>query len=109
VEQFFPILEWTDDDVKDFVNHYGIQCAPIYYDKKGIFDVTKRLGCLCCPLKGDKGLADFKKYPKFVRLWIRGGRYSLIITKIVKQRENTKMLTIGFLGTCFVILTKIIG
>lgn len=73
VEQFFPILEWTDDDVKDFVNHYGIQCAPIYYDENGIFDVRKRLGCLCCPLKGDNGLADFKKYPKFVRLWIRGG------------------------------------
>ncbi len=73
VEQFFPILNWSDDDIGTFVNHFGIQCAPLYYDEDGNFDVTRRLGCMCCPLRADKGLAHFKRYPKFVKLWIRGG------------------------------------
>lgn len=93
VEQFFPILNWTNDDISTFVNHYGIQCAPLYYDENGNFDVTQRLGCMCCPLRADKGLAHFKQYPKFVRLWIRGGYNSLIIIEIAKQQRNMETHT----------------
>jgi len=31
VEQIFPILDWTDEDVKDFILDRNIQCAPVYY------------------------------------------------------------------------------
>ena len=72
-ELFFPILEWSDQDVKDFVNHYGVQCHPLYYDEHGKFNVKKRLGCMCCPLQHDRGKGDFLAYPKFVRLWIKAG------------------------------------
>ena len=35
VEQFFPILTWTNKDVADFVNHYGVECHPLYYERGG--------------------------------------------------------------------------
>lgn len=69
-----PILEWTDDDVAEFINHYGIKCHPLYYDNDGRFHVERRLGCLGCPLKSDKGLADFKAHPKLVRSWLKAGQ-----------------------------------
>lgn len=70
-EQFFPILEWTDKDVKEFIIDRGIKCAPVYYDEKGKFHVERRLGCLCCPLQSQKKrLADFKAHPKMVVFYI---------------------------------------
>lgn len=64
--QYFPILEWTDEDVERFIKDRGIKCAPVYYDEDGNFHVERRLGCIGCPLKSDNGLADFKRYPKFL-------------------------------------------
>lgn len=31
VEQIFPILDWTDEDVKAFIIDRGIKLAPVYY------------------------------------------------------------------------------
>jgi 3'-phosphoadenosine 5'-phosphosulfate sulfotransferase (PAPS reductase)/FAD synthetase len=70
---FLPILEWTDRDVSDFIAMQKIQCHPLYYSD-GNFDVKKRLGCMGCPLKSDKGLSDFKNHPKMVKAWIRAGQ-----------------------------------
>lgn len=69
--QYYPILEWTDEDVERFIKERGIKCAPVYYDEEGNFHVERRLGCLGCPLKSDNGLADFKKYPKLLRNQVR--------------------------------------
>ena len=71
VRQYFPILEWTDEDVERFIKERGIKCAPVYYDEAGEFHVERRLGCVGCPLKGDNGLADYKKYPKFLKAQIK--------------------------------------
>jgi 3'-phosphoadenosine 5'-phosphosulfate sulfotransferase (PAPS reductase)/FAD synthetase len=73
VNVLLPILEWTDNDVVDFIKLQNIECHPLYYIN-GKFDVTKRLGCLCCPLKSDKGLSDFKTNPKMVKAWINAGQ-----------------------------------
>lgn len=69
--QYFPILEWTDEDVERFINERSIKCAPVYYDEIGNFHVERRLGCIGCPLKSDNGLADYKKYPKFLKAQVR--------------------------------------
>ena len=66
-----PILEWTDDDVAEFIQERGIKCHPLYYDEQGNFHVERRLGCVGCPLKSDNGLADFKANPKLLRLIIK--------------------------------------
>lgn len=74
VNVILPILEWTDDDVRDFVDAYGIKCHPLYYDGDGKFHVERRLGCLACPLQRDRGLEDFKTHPKLVRCWLKAGQ-----------------------------------
>lgn len=74
VNVILPILDWTDDDVKEFIASYGIKCHPLYYDETGKFHVERRLGCLGCPLQSDRGLSDFRKYPKFVKCWLKAGK-----------------------------------
>lgn len=67
VRQYLPILEWSNDDVKEFIEQRKIKCAPIYYDKDGNFDVNRRLGCIGCPL-ASKNLRreEYKENPKML-------------------------------------------
>lgn len=74
VNVYLPILEWTNDDVSQFIEYYGIKCHPLYYDESGKFYVNRRLGCMGCPLAADNGFSKFKKYPKLVKQWIRSGQ-----------------------------------
>ena len=75
VEHIFPILDWTNDDVKEFIEDRGIVCAPVYYSRGGQFDVNQRLGCMCCPLQSyKKRIAEFKKYTNMVKLYCRNGQ-----------------------------------
>ena len=72
VSVFLPILEWTDEDVDEFIKAYNIQCAPVYYDEEGKFHVERRLGCMCCPLASrKKRLEEFHKHPRMVRLYVK--------------------------------------
>ena len=64
---YMPILEWTDDDVAQFIQERGIKCAPVYYDENGQFHVERRLGCIGCPLASDNGKKDFLQYPKLLK------------------------------------------
>lgn len=71
VEVFLPILEWTDEDVAEFVAERGVKCHPLYYDEQGGFHVERRLGCIGCQLQSDNGKSDFLKYPRFLKQLIR--------------------------------------
>ena len=73
VQVVLPILDWTDEDVEEFINARGIKCHPLYYNEDGTFNVKRRLGCIGCPLKSDNGLSDFKKYPNMAKAWIKTG------------------------------------
>ena len=64
---YYPILEWTLEDVARFIEERGIKLAPHYYDESGCPHYDRRLGCIGCPLKSDLGLADFEKYPRHLR------------------------------------------
>ena len=73
VNVILPILEWTDENVSEFIAVNGIRCHPLYYDETGRFHVERRLGCLGCPLRADRGLADFRAHPQLVRCWLKAG------------------------------------
>ena len=74
VKQYLPILEWTDQDVEEFIKERNIKCHPLYY-RGGQFDVTKRLGCMGCPLASrKKRIQFFKDNPKWLKAWIRAGQ-----------------------------------
>ena len=72
--QYYPLLEWSDEDVRQFVEARGIKCHPLYYDEDGAFHVERRLGCVGCPLQTKKKrAAEFLEHPRFVRFWLRAG------------------------------------
>lgn len=75
VQVCLPILNWSDKDVSDFIADRGIKCHPLYYDEQGNFHVERRLGCIGCPLASVKNRVEqFKRYPRYVKLWIKAGQ-----------------------------------
>lgn len=81
VEQIYPILEWTDDDVLQFIKDRNITLAPIYY-RGGKLTLPKDLDvCVArCSLKRSAGkvLSNIQGWlkPIFVQ-----GKSSLIRTQ----------------------------
>lgn len=73
-EFIMPILSWTDSDVEQYVKAYKLRCHPLYYDSQGRFCVSRRLGCLGCPLPYDRSINDFERYPHLLRAWLRALR-----------------------------------
>ena len=72
---YLPILEWTNQDVAEFIKERNIKCHPLYYSGGGQFDVTKRLGCIGCPLQSrKKRIQEFRDNPKMLKAWIRAGQ-----------------------------------
>lgn len=66
VRVYLPILEWTQEDVARFIDERKIKCAPTYYDEQGTFHPERRLGCIGCPLRSDRGVTELRLYPKMV-------------------------------------------
>ena len=55
----YPILEWTEQDVWDFIDLRGLPHNPCY-------STVKRVGCMFCPFAGKRQLRQYRKrYPKF--------------------------------------------
>ena len=74
VRQYYPILDWTLEDVKAFLKERNIRCAPVYYDEEGNFHPERRLGCMCCPMAYRKTrIEEFRKHPNMVKWYCRGG------------------------------------
>ena len=114
---YFPILEWTDQDVERFIYERGIKCAPVYYDQEGRFHVERRLGCLGCPMATDNGRGDFLQYPKLLKqiiraeqkyldshpqtrayAWYEGSAYNAVFKRLFcKTKEDYAALTNGLL------------
>ncbi len=91
VRQYYPILEWSLEDVARFIEEEKIKCAPVYYDNVGVFHPERRLGCLACPLASSKKrIEQFRENPKILAAWIkRGGQY-LDTHPLTKASERFK-------------------
>ena len=86
VRIYLPILEWSNEDVEQFIKQRNIKCHPLYYNESGEFDVKKRLGCIGCPLASkNKRRQEFMQYPKMLKLWIKNNDIYL------KNHTNTKV------------------
>jgi len=85
--QYLPILDWSSDDVAVFLTERGVRCHPLYYDDGGVFHPERRLGCMCCPLQSKKKrIAEFKRFPRMARFYIRG------IKEYIATHPNGKMV-----------------
>ena len=74
VQQVLPILGWTLEDEEDFIIGEHIKLHQHYYDDDGHLCLNKRLGCIGCPLASDRGLSEYKEYPKMLRQTIRAAQ-----------------------------------
>lgn len=61
-----PIVDWTDDDVWELLNSYGVPHCELYDEG------FTRIGCIGCPLQGSKGMIrDFERWPVYKENYIR--------------------------------------
>lgn len=57
---FQPLLEWTSNDVWQFIDEQGIEYNPLYDEG------WKRIGCVGCPMAGKKTrVKEFARWPKY--------------------------------------------
>lgn len=91
--RFFPLLYFTNDDIEYVVNSRSLGCHPLYYDHEGKFHVERRLGCIGCPLQGDRGRMDFLKYPKLLKQVLRRG---ILYHKRLGRSENDAALNLVY-------------
>ena len=76
-----PIVDWTDEDVWEFLHHYGCRSNPLYQCGR------KRIGCIGCPLQGYKRMKeDFLMYPKYRESYVRA------FDRMVKAREEAGLV-----------------
>lgn len=87
-EQIMPIWDWTLDDEKNFVEQESLKFHPYYYDAFGKLQLTRRLGCIGCPLQGDRGCKDYLHYPKFLRLLVKAYNHYGTTHKFVESLYN---------------------
>lgn len=60
-----PIIDWTDEDVWEFIRSYGIPYCSLYDEG------CKRLGCIGCPLGGYAAMKrEFEWWPVYKKLYI---------------------------------------
>ena len=59
-----PIIDWTDDEVWEFIHRYNIPYCGLY--DKG----WKRLGCIGCPMSAHRK-EELDAYPKFKEAYLR--------------------------------------
>lgn len=67
-ETIMPLYNWTQEDLAQFIEQERLSLHPHYYDENGELHLERRLGCIGCPLQGDRGKADYLRYPKHFRL-----------------------------------------
>lgn len=61
-----PIIDWSDDDVWQFLEDAKKPVNPLYGEG------WCRVGCIGCPMAGRKGReAEFLRWPKYKKLYIR--------------------------------------
>ena len=60
-----PIIDWSDDEVWEFLRHYGCKSNPLY--EMGYH----RVGCVGCPMANKKRTKEFQNFPKYKDLYIK--------------------------------------
>ena len=73
-----PIIDWSDDDVWEFLKSQNCKSNPLYYQG------FKRVGCVGCPMAGGKGMKkEFGLYPRYAKI------YKRVFGEILKANEKS--------------------
>lgn len=72
-----PIIDWSDDDVWEFIRTYKIKYCPLYDEG------WKRLGCVGCPMGGPENMArEFRRWPSIYKIYIKA------FTDMLEERKR---------------------
>ena len=78
-----PIVDWSDDDVWDYITSEKLPINPLYCEG------WKRVGCIGCPLAGGKMMQkEFARWPKYENLYIMAFDRMLKIRKEAGKETN---------------------
>lgn len=77
-----PIIEWTENDVWEYLNTRGIEHC-ILYDKG--YD---RLGCIGCPMGRKQRIKQYEDYPKFFEADLKALRLYMVGYLQRKQKKG---------------------
>lgn len=85
-----PIVDWTDEDVWNFLNNVAKVPHCCLYDEG--FD---RLGCVGCPLAGRESMErDFKRWPQYKNLYLKA------FEKMIENHEGSVKTATGEVVKC---------
>ena len=77
-----PIIDWNDEDVWEFLKHYGCNSNPLYQCGKN------RVGCILCPMARLSDRQDDEvRYPKYKSAYIRA------FEKMISRRRERGLKT----------------
>lgn len=76
-----PIIDWTDDDVWEFLHAYGCEGNPLY--QCGM----KRIGCIGCPMGDKNRYTEFRLYPKYREAYVRAFD-KMLEARVAKGKEQ---------------------
>ena len=62
-----PIIDWTNNDVWEFIKVYNIPYCSLYDEG------WKRIGCIGCPMSVNRS-KEFERYPKIKDAWYRAAK-----------------------------------
>lgn len=71
-----PLIDWDDDFLWWYIKHENICLNPLYECGQ------MRVGCIGCPMAGDRRWQEFEKYPKYKAAYIRA------FDRMLKEREK---------------------
>lgn len=71
-----PILDWTDEDVWEFLKYYNCESNPLYQCG------YKRIGCIGCPMSS-RQKKELEKYPKYKINYIKA--FNRMINKRIER------------------------
>ena len=91
--RFFPLLNFDNNDVENCIKEHDLECHPLYYDAEGNFHVERRLGCIGCPLQGDRGKREYQQYPILLKQILRRG---ILFHKRMGRTENDAVLNLVY-------------
>lgn len=80
-----PIVDWTDEDVWQFLNYYGCKSNPLY--ECGF----KRIGCIGCPIAARHQQAELECYPKYKQAYINS--FDKMLTYRIERGKPTEWKT----------------
>ena len=72
-----PIIDWTDNDVWEYIESEKIQTNPLYYEG------FSRVGCIGCPMaKRNAREFEYARYPTYRKSYIRA------FDQMLAERKN---------------------